>query len=150
MERIIDQPPDIFKINLCVSTACSTLLFSIALLITLYYRKFAAIIYARQKRAFYVLWYCNNTIISRFINPLNSTTKPVKAQRIICFCNTFPGNKEILSSISFIPKLDYVNRIQTFTKVLSDEGKKEISLSDAKKLKFAVPILKNLDIKICN
>lgn len=86
-----------------------------------------------------------NTRIKKFLDPINGGQSGSGFE-----IGKIPGNKEILSSISFIPKLDYVNRIQTFTKVLSDEGKKEISLSDAKKLKFAVPILKNLDIKICN
>ena len=86
-----------------------------------------------------------NIRIKKFLDPINGGQSGNGFE-----IGKIPGNREILNSISFIPKLDYVNRIQTFTKVLSDEGKKKISLSNAKKLKFAVPFLKTLDIKICN
>ena len=58
-----------------------------------------------------------------------------------------PSQHEILNNINFIDG-SYITKFEVYTKISTKDGDKEILLSDAQRIKFAVPIFHSIDLDI--
>ena len=89
----------------------------------------------------------NNNIKTKIENFLNPITGGRNGEGFDI--GKIPDEIEILGNINFIPGISRIEKINISTKISNDRGeKKEILFSDAKNLKFGVPIVKNIDIEI--
>ena len=82
--------------------------------------------------------------INEFINPItgNQNKKGFEIGEI-------PNERDIINSISYISGISRIENVSVSVRVQDDNGeKKEVLLNDAMKIKFAVPILKDIDMEI--
>jgi len=84
-----------------------------------------------------------NSRLKNFLNPISGGHTGTGFE-----IGKIPNNRDIINNLNFIPGLNRIEKINISTKIITEKGKKEILLSDAQKLIFAVPVPKEINIEI--